>query len=67
LLNISVAKADNDYYVWGESEKDAVFTKLSITAIVGQLTASAFHFDQSDGQSHAQKPKILSTVNVTNF
>jgi hypothetical protein len=33
--------------------------------IVGQLTASAFDFDRSDGQSHGQKSKILSTVKVT--
>ncbi len=42
-----------------------VLFKYCIKTIVGQLTASAFDFDRSDGQSHGQKSKILSTVKVT--
>jgi hypothetical protein len=41
------------------------YRPVSVLPIVGQLTASAFDFDRSDGQSHGQKSKILSAVKVT--
>jgi hypothetical protein len=70
--NFVIKGAENHLYKIGlnlkpnaKEKRKNFYNPLLILSIVGQLTASAFDFDRSDGQSHGQNSKILSAVKVT--